>query len=389
MIARGGGRKAGAAVAMAVLAAGWAAPAVADDAPSTHHHAKAAKPAGDDPVAAAVPPTAEIEHVVRPGETLGGIAARAHVPRVLIIEANHIAAPYAVRTGQHLVLPRTRHHVVAPGETGFDIAYRYGVPYEQIAVANGISIDDPLHVGQSLLIPSVLPGHAAPAAAAGALGSAGHHGAHASDGAHASGGDEGTGDDVGPLVQGKAHADAGTPAAASDSFAWPVAGRMVRGFGAAGTPQHHNGIDIAASPGTAVRAAAAGQVIFAGNEPVSFGNLVVVDHGNGWQTAYGFLDRITVEKGETVRPHERIGTLGHSGKAHGDELHFEIRKANSPVDPMTRLPARGGDDAAAAANDADATRRGASSADDAAPAHRPAHGAKAKHMAPHKAASGD
>ena len=78
-------------------------------------------------------PQLEAVHVVVPGETLGGVANRAHVPRVLIIEANGLKEPYALREGQRLRLPRTRHHTVAKGETGFDIAYHYGVPFSAIA----------------------------------------------------------------------------------------------------------------------------------------------------------------------------------------------------------------------------------------------------------------
>ncbi len=63
-------------------------------------------------------PQREPVHVVIAGETLGGVANRAHVPRVLIIEANNLKPPYALREGERLRLPRTRHHTVAKGETG-------------------------------------------------------------------------------------------------------------------------------------------------------------------------------------------------------------------------------------------------------------------------------
>lgn len=267
-----------------------------------------------------VPPSAEVEHVVKPGETLGGIATRAAVPRVLIIEANGLKPPYAVRAGQKLSLPRTRHHVVQPGETGFDIAYRYGVPYDSIAVANGMQPDDPLRVGQTLLIPSVM---AKPAALA-----------VVKPVAAAKPGADDESDEINRAVHGASSRREGD---AEPAFDWPVAGKVVRGFAARDSANYHDGIDISAAHGQAVRASAGGEVIFAGKEPESFGNLVVIDHRNGWQTAYGFLDRLTVAKGDTVRAHERIGTLGHTGRAKGDELHFEIREANQPVDPAPKL----------------------------------------------------
>ena len=289
-----------------------ATPAMAE--PQHHAHRRVV---ADDPVAAVVPPSAEVEHVVKPGETLGGIATRAEVPRVLIIEANNLKPPYAVRAGQRLALPRTRHHVVQPGETGFDIAYRYGVPYDSIAVANAMQPDDPLRVGQKLLIPSVLSAKTPPPAKP------------------KPGAADDEGDEINRAVHGASTDHAGT---AAPKFAWPIAGKVLRPYAARDTANYHDGIDIAAPAGAPVRASAGGEVIFAGKEPESFGNLVVIDHRNGWQTAYGFLQKLTVAKGDTVRANERIGLAGHSGRAKGDELHFEIREANQPVDPAPKLP---------------------------------------------------
>ena len=95
------------------------------------------------------------------GETLSGVAQRAGVPRILIIEANRLTEPYALRAGQKLTIPRTRHHTVGAGDTRFTISYLYGVPWQDIAVANGIEPAAALKPGQKLLIPSVI---AAPAA---------------------------------------------------------------------------------------------------------------------------------------------------------------------------------------------------------------------------------
>jgi len=122
-------------------------------------------------------------------------------------------------------------------------------------------------------------------------------------------------------------------------FAWPLSGNVTREFAPRNrTSDYHDGIDIAAAKGTAVRATAAGKVAFAGEEPSQFGRLVVIDHGNGWQSAYAFLDRITVEEGEDVRQGERIGLSGQTGRARGPELHFELRRENRPVDPQAQLP---------------------------------------------------
>ena len=252
---------------------------------------------------APLPADQETEHIVKPEETLGGIAQRAKVPRVLIIEANRLTAPYALRAGQKLNIPRTRRHTVAQGDTSFTIAYLYGVPWKDIAVANGIEAGASLKNGQSLLIPTIIARPAEPAAPAAAASSA--------------------------------------PEPARARFAWPAPGSIRRAFAARGrTSDYHDGLDIAAREGEAVRASAAGKVLFAATEPRQFGKLVVIDHGGGWQSSYAFLSRITVKQGDEVRQGERVGLAGHTGRARGNELHFELRRDNRPVDPAAQLPDR-------------------------------------------------
>lgn len=245
------------------------------------------------------------QHVVQPGETLSGIANRAQVPRVLIAEANGLEPPYALRAGQKLKIPRTRHHTVIRGETGFTISYNYGVPWHDIAVANTLSPGGALRPGQKLLIPTII----APPA------------------------------DTRPTPT-STRPSATTAAASvpSDRFAWPVSGPIRRGYTGRGQRNHHDGLDITAREGVAVRATAAGTVLFAGTEPRQFGNLVIIDHGDGWHSAYAFLSRITVTKDEAVNKGERIGLVGKTGLAKGPELHFELRRENGPVDPTDQLP---------------------------------------------------
>ncbi|MDE8652688.1 LysM peptidoglycan-binding domain-containing M23 family metallopeptidase [Novosphingobium album (ex Liu et al. 2023)] len=267
------------------------------------------KSTGKSTTGAATSAEQETQHVVAPGETLGGIASRAKVPRVLIAEANGLAPPYDVKVGQKLVIPRTRHHTVKAGDTGFDVSYQYGVPWRDIAVANGLDPDAPLPAGKDLLIPTVLNPPPIPTVAA---------------------------------TPAPAPAPAPTPAArpapAAVRFAWPVSGPVRRGWKSHATTDFHDGLDITAPRGATVRAAAAGTVLYAAREKEQFGNLVVLDHGDGWYTAYAFLSRITVKKGVKVVRGERIGLVGDTGMARGNELHFEVRRNGSPVDPLPELP---------------------------------------------------
>ncbi|HEX4849129.1 MAG TPA: LysM peptidoglycan-binding domain-containing protein, partial [Novosphingobium sp.] len=110
------------------------------------------------PLLAEDDPKTATEYVVKSGETLGGIANRVEVPRVLIIEANGLKAPYTVRAGQKLVIPRRRSHTVQDGETGLSIALDYGVPWTAIAAASGIDPKKPIKPGQKLVIPTIAKG---------------------------------------------------------------------------------------------------------------------------------------------------------------------------------------------------------------------------------------
>jgi murein DD-endopeptidase MepM/ murein hydrolase activator NlpD len=260
-------------------------------------------------------------HVVAPGETLMGIATRAKVPRILIAEANGLTPPYAVKAGQKLLIPRTRRYTVKPGDTGFAIAYKHAVPWSQVAIANGLAIDAAVTPGKELLIPTVLN----PAQATGPSPQAAKAAANSAAAASA----------VASAAVAAATAPAGRPA---PRFAWPLEGTMRRGWKSNLSADRHDGIDIVAPRGTAVRAAAGGTVLFAGFEKEQFGNLVIVDHGDGWNTAYGFLSRITVKQGARVAPGERVGLVGDTGRARGNELHFEVRQDGAPIDPALELP---------------------------------------------------
>jgi murein DD-endopeptidase MepM/ murein hydrolase activator NlpD len=97
----------------------------------------------------------------------------------------------------------------------------------------------------------------------------------------------------------------------------------------------HEGIDIAAPVGTAIHAAAAGTIVYAGWAE-GYGNLVVIDHGGGLATAYGHQSAIYVMGGQ-VSQGQVIGAVGSTGHSTGPHLHFEVRLNGEPVDPLNQL----------------------------------------------------
>jgi murein DD-endopeptidase MepM/ murein hydrolase activator NlpD len=130
-----------------------------------------------------------------------------------------------------------------------------------------------------------------------------------------------------------------TPAPTSPSsgggLAWPVNGPITSPFGMRwGTL--HPGLDIGAGMGTPIRAAGSGRVIVAGYEG-GYGNLVVIDHGNGIATAYGHQSSIAVAVGQDVTKGQVIGYVGSTGFSTGPHLHFQVRVDGSPVDPLGYL----------------------------------------------------
>jgi murein DD-endopeptidase MepM/ murein hydrolase activator NlpD len=114
---------------------------------------------------------------------------------------------------------------------------------------------------------------------------------------------------------------------------WPVpGGKLTSGFGVRGA-RKHEGIDIAAAEGTAVLAAAGGRVIYSGAGVKGYGNLILVRHTGGIVTVYAHNRRNMVKEGDRVQQGQVIAEVGHTGRASGDHLHFEVRRGDTPVDP--------------------------------------------------------
>ena len=121
----------------------------------------------------------------------------------------------------------------------------------------------------------------------------------------------------------------------SGAVAWPVSGPVTSGFGIR-WGRMHEGIDIAVAEGTPVRAAAAGTVIYAGWMG-GYGNLVVVDHGNGLSTAYAHKSSLGVGVGQSVAAGEVVSYSGNTGNSTGPHVHFEVRVNGAAVDPLGYL----------------------------------------------------
>lgn len=262
---------------------------------------------------------------------------------------------------------RPSSHTVTGGETLAGVARRYGVSRQQLASANRMQPTQSLRTGQTLQIPSaqaaatpsrqlsVEPTPARTAAAAAAPAPVARREQAQRAVAQAQATPAGQQADPQPTAAippspapvaaqqptpvraaAEASATAEAPARAASAepqFRWPVRGRVVAGFRAGS----NDGIKLSVPQGTPIKAAEDGVVAYAGNELRGYGNLVLVRHSNGYVTAYAHNASIAVRRGEQVRRGQTIAAAGQTGNVSSPQLHFEIRRGATPVDPMTFL----------------------------------------------------
>lgn len=246
-------------------------------------------------------------------------------------------------------------HQIESGESLYTIARRYNVTAQGIISANGFSSPDKIFVGQKI----VIPGKASQLAAMGPKPGASQPGALVAPAVEPSqrpaqvaaltpapNTPEAT---VRPLAAPAAQA---TPPAqqqalakpleqpktepvlsGADKFRWPISGRVITDF----ANSKGTGINIEAPEGTAVRAAENGQVIYAGSGVEGYGNLILIRHPNGYVSAYAHLKDMSVAKGTVVNRGDNIGSAGQTGSVSRPQLHFELRKGATPVDPLPLL----------------------------------------------------
>lgn len=132
-------------------------------------------------------------------------------------------------------------------------------------------------------------------------------------------------------------APATTEATDAPTFRWPARGRVISGFGARGTGGANDGINIALPEGTPVRAAEGGTVVHADDALKGYGKLVLIRHPSGYVSVYAHNSELKVKRGESVRRGQVIASSGQSGNVTAPQLHFEIRKGATPVDPNKYL----------------------------------------------------
>lgn len=323
---------------------------------------------------------------VMAGDTLYDISRRYNVNMRALIETNRLQPPYALNAGATIQLPPPNVHVVSRGETLYSVSRRYNVDTRSLALLNGMMRPWTIYPGDELLLPplardqardpvragdaapvvvamvtppvvalvppqgaplpaasnkpiQLAPPSGSPAPAAAKLVTPSAKPAPAPPAAKPS--------VASPKPPQAAVVPAPVtpkpaphPAAASGTrdFIWPVSGSVLKGFGPSPDGVRNDGVNIGAPRGTEIKAAATGEVVYAGNELVGFGNLILIRHPGGWVTAYAHADTVVVKEGDLVKQGQRIGTVGTTGNAGAPQVHFELRKGKEPVNPAGHLP---------------------------------------------------
>jgi murein DD-endopeptidase MepM/ murein hydrolase activator NlpD len=274
--------------------------------PRVHRSSTGATPA---PQAALSRPAQGGIHVVAPAETLSSIARLYGKSRAEVAQANNIKPNTSVRIGQRLTIPGV-------GQAGIKSATMQTVQKKPEPAAKPIVGATAAPKPAQLAAPNTKVASAAPTAPVATARLA----SPAAD------------------VATEASKDSqATVTGAVPTFRWPVRGRVIAGFGAKPNGQANDGINLAVPEGTSVKAAEDGVVAYSGNELKGYGNLVLVRHSNGFVTAYAHASELKVKRGETVKRGQIIALAGQTGTVTSPQLHFEIRKGSTPVDPSQYL----------------------------------------------------
>ena len=230
------------------------------------------------------------------GETVETIARRHHVPASAIIETNGFRSAADIRPGQRLVIPRYITSAAPPTPAA--------PPHRQVASARAMPAPQ-LTQPRTVTVDRTPPQSARMA----------------------------TQEQPSTATVTKSAEAAG----ALPTFRWPVRGRVITAFGASTNGATNDGINLAVPEGTPVKAADDGVVAYAGNELKGYGNLVLIRHSNGFVSAYAHASELLVKRGDNIKRGQVIAHAGQTGNVTSPQLHFEIRKGSTPVDPTKYL----------------------------------------------------
>lgn len=302
-------------------------------------------------------------HTVLEGDTVYKISKNYQLPMREIITLNNIEAPYVLNTGYRMILPPPNEYEVREGDTVDLIARMYEVSPNRLASLNNIQAPYKLTKGQIIRLPapSMDKGLVQQAVLTNNIPEAQATQSARLDSVERApleprvGNNVSLNNDVMPpqpnpkivdepqvaTVQEASVTRAKLPDdvpkmsqySSGGKFMRPVDGKIISSYGPKADGLHNDGINIMAVKGTPVRAAENGVVVYNGDDLAGYGNLILIRHENKMMSAYAHLDKTLVERGAKVVRGQSIGTVGSTGQVDSPQLHFEIRKGSTPIDP--------------------------------------------------------
>ena len=277
----------------------------------------------------------------------------------LVACGGHTYAPVSERAVPAAIHPNTAEYIVKKGDTLYSIAFRYGMDYRQLAALNGIGSHYSIYPGQPLrLKPATVPSKesivrdssiVAPkpiitstrqTVAANKPVSKPKPQSQTATKTPIKSTAKPSSSTAKPPVKTTTtnkKPEIKTTSSGKIYWKWPTNGKVLNTFKTSGVI--NKGIDIAGSRGLAIKAAASGKVVYAGNGLLGYGNLVIIDHNQQFLSAYAHNSRVLVKENDMVKTGQKIAEMGSSG-ADRVMLHFEIRRDGKPVDPLRYLPKR-------------------------------------------------
>ena len=316
-------------------------------------------------------------------QTIYDIAKKHQISIREIIDFNNLKAPYKLKKGDHLLIPKAQFHFVKKGETLFSISRLYNMKIEEIISANSLIKPYGIKVGNKLQIANLTISNSPNKIKNNSQnsGEKNHKNDNSSSKNIAQNNSENSTEKssensrenstenstknnsqnlTNPSKSNSNSANNSTDNSSTDNnsannnsadneadndqsndkkniFSWPVRGAVISKFGPKKGGLYNDGINIKAREGASVGSAEDGVVAYVGNELKGYGNLIIIKHSQGWITAYAHLKEFNVKRGQKILKSQKIGLVGSTGSVSFPQLYFGLRKGREALNPQNYL----------------------------------------------------